>query len=151
MKQSNAFLLAALLFISFAFTASAASDLDETVKTFRETLSALVKADTTNPPGNEARAVAILAERLKKEKIPYEIVDFAPGRQDLVARLKGSGEKKPLLLLAHIDVVGTKNQNWSTPPHELTEKDGYLMGRGVIDDLDPQSSILRPLSLSNDP
>lgn len=119
------------------FTAFSAPDLDQSMKNFRETLAALIKADTTNPPGNESRAVAILAERLKKEDIPYEIVEFAPGRQNLVARLKGSGEKKPLLLLAHIDVVGTKNQNWSVPPHELTEKDGYFMGRGVWDDLGP--------------
>lgn len=110
---------------------------DETFQDFRETLAALIKADTTNPPGNESRAVAILAERLKKEGIPYEIVEFAPGRQNLVARLKGTGEKKPLLLLAHIDVVGTKNQTWSVPTHEITEKDGYWMGRGVWDDLGP--------------
>ncbi len=125
--------LASLLPVS----AFSAPDLDQQVKSFRETLAALIKADTTNPPGNESRAVAILAGRLKKEDVPYEIVEFAPGRQNLVARLKSSGEKKPLLLLAHIDVVGTKNQNWSTPPHELTEKDGYLIGRGVWDDLGP--------------
>lgn len=119
------------------FPAFSAIDLDQQVKSFRETLAALIKADTTNPPGNESRAVAILAERLKKEGIAYEILEFAPGRQNLVARLKGAGEKKPLLLMAHIDVVGTKDQNWSTPPHELTEKDGYLMGRGVWDDLGP--------------
>jgi acetylornithine deacetylase/succinyl-diaminopimelate desuccinylase-like protein len=120
-----------------SFSAHASPDLDQSAKTFRETLTALIQADTTNPPGNEAKAVKILSERLKKEGVPYEIIEFAPGRQNLVARLKGSGEKKPLLLLAHIDVVGTKNQNWSVPPHELTEKDGYLMGRGVWDDLGP--------------
>ncbi|MFL5813254.1 MAG: M20/M25/M40 family metallo-hydrolase [Bdellovibrionia bacterium] len=120
-----------------SFSAYSAQNLDEAAKSFRQTLSALIQADTTNPPGNEAKAVKILAERLKKEGVPYEIIEFAPGRQNLVARLKGTGEKKPLLLLAHIDVVGTKDQNWSVPPHELTEKDGYLMGRGVWDDLGP--------------
>lgn len=102
---------------------------------YRDTLNQLVKADTTNPPGNESRAVEILAKRLKAEKIAYEIVEFGPGRQNLIARLKGDGSKKPLLLLAHIDVVGTKDQNWATPPHEVTEKDGFLYGRGVGDDL----------------
>jgi acetylornithine deacetylase/succinyl-diaminopimelate desuccinylase-like protein len=117
--------------------AHSAPDLDQRVKSFRETLAALIQADTSNPPGNESRAVKILADHLKKEGIPYEIIEFAPGRQNLVARLKGTGEKKPLLLLAHIDVVGTKDQNWSSPPHEMTEKDGYLVGRGVWDDLGP--------------
>lgn len=102
---------------------------------FRTMLSDLVKADTTNPPGNESRAVKVIAARLKKVGIPYEIVTFAPGRDNIVARLKGTGEEKPLLLLAHLDVVGTKDQKWSVPEHELTEKDGYLYGRGVGDDL----------------
>lgn len=119
-----------------AHSASAqAPDYDAAVKTFRTTLSELVKADTTNPPGNEERAVKILAKRFKDAGIPYEVVNFAPGRDNLIVRLKGSGEKKPLLLMAHIDVVGTKDQNWTTPPHEVTEKDGFLYGRGVVDDL----------------
>lgn len=73
-------LFIAALFHSLAFAQSASRpDFDASAKQFRETLSALVKADTSNPPGNESRAVAIVAERLKAEKIPYEIVEFAPG------------------------------------------------------------------------
>ena len=127
-------LLSVLLAFGLA-TAQAATDFSALTQSFRQTLGELVKADTTNPPGNEARAVAILAKRLKAAGIPYEITDFAPGRQNIVARLKGSGEKKPLLLLAHIDVVGTDGQNWTMPKHEMTEKDGHLYGRGVLDDL----------------
>ena len=108
---------------------------DDSVVNFRKTLSELVKADTTNPPGNEARAVAILGARLKEAGVEFQTMEFAPGRQNLVARLKGSGKKKPVLLLAHLDVVGTEFQQWATPPHEVTEKDGYLYGRGVRDDL----------------
>jgi acetylornithine deacetylase/succinyl-diaminopimelate desuccinylase-like protein len=95
----------------------------------------LISADTTNPPGNEAKAVALGAGQLKAASIPFKTYEFAPGRQDLVARLKGDGTLKPLLLIAHVDVVGTAGQTWSTPPHVLTEKDGYLVGRGVNDDL----------------
>lgn len=123
-----------LLLFSAAF-ASAGPDFSKAAGSFRSTMSDLVKADTTNPPGNEARAVKILAKRLKAEGIPFEIVDFGENRQNLVARIKGDGSKKPLILLAHLDVVGTKDQNWSTPPHELTEKDGFYYGRGVADDL----------------
>lgn len=104
-------------------------------KNFRKTLSDLVKAKTVNPPGNEKKAVEILGARLKKEGIPFKTMDFGKNRSNLVARLKGSGEKKPLLLLAHTDVVGVDNQVWNSPPHTMTEKDGFLYGRGVQDDL----------------
>jgi acetylornithine deacetylase/succinyl-diaminopimelate desuccinylase-like protein len=108
---------------------------DRAIEDFRKLLSALVAADTTNPPGNEARAVAIFAKRLDAEKIPYRTTEFGPGRRNLVARLAGDGSEKPLLLLAHIDVVGTEGQPWTAPPHRVTEKDGFLVGRGVSDDL----------------
>src|SRR6266851_5065965 len=107
----------------------------DTLSDFRSLLSRLVAADTTNPPGNEARAVAIIASRLDREKIPYEVTEFAPGRQNLVARLAGDGSAKPLLLIAHLDVVGAEGQPWSSPPHEVVERDGFLVGRGVSDDL----------------
>ncbi len=101
----------------------------------RALLGELVAADSSNPPGNEARAVAIGARRLAAAGIPYEIDTFAKGRQNLVARLAGDGSARPLLLLAHVDVVGTAGQAWSTPPHRLTEVAGFLQGRGVSDDL----------------
>ncbi len=114
---------------------AASPDFDALATDYRAVMSSLVAADTTNPPGNEARAVAIIAARLKKEGIAVEVSDFAPGRKNLVARLPGKGGDKPLMLLAHTDVVGVEGQAWSTPPHTVTEKEGYLYGRGVRDDL----------------
>ncbi|HSI06490.1 MAG: M20/M25/M40 family metallo-hydrolase [Myxococcota bacterium] len=114
---------------------AAPPDFDALATDYRAVMSSLVAADTTNPPGNEARAVSIIAARLKKEGIAVEVTDFAPGRTNLVARLPGKGDEKPLMLLAHTDVVGVEGQAWSTPPHTVTEKDGYLYGRGVRDDL----------------
>ncbi len=108
---------------------------DRAVEDFRALLTALVAADTTNPPGNEARAVAIVATRLDAEKIPHRASEFAPGRQNLVARLRGDGSERPLLVLAHLDVVGAEGQPWTSDPHQVTEKDGFLVGRGVSDDL----------------
>lgn len=110
-------------------------DFDAAARSVRQLLGELVEADTTNPPGNEARAVAIGAKRLETAGISFEITEFAPNRENLVARLAGDGSKEPLLLLAHIDVVGAGGQDWSVPPHTLTEKGGFLYGRGVNDDL----------------
>lgn len=113
----------------------AAPDYDASLVSFRKLLDATIAADTTNPPGNEAKVVRLVARVLDEEKIPYEITEFAPGRENLVARLKGDGSMKPLMLLAHTDIVGTENQQWTVPPHQVTEKDGYLYGRGTGDDL----------------
>jgi acetylornithine deacetylase/succinyl-diaminopimelate desuccinylase-like protein len=118
-----------------ATRASATTDYDGATAEVRELLGALVAADTSNPPGNEARAVALGAERLRAAGVAYEVTEFAPGRQNLVARLRGDGREPPLLLLAHTDVVGTGGQTWATDPHVMTERDGFLVGRGVGDDL----------------
>lgn len=126
---------------------AAGPDYDSAAKEVRAILAELMAADTSNPPGNEARIVALGAKYLKEAGIPYEVTEFAPGRQNLVARLKGTGEKSPLLLLAHIDVVGAEGQEWSSPPHQLTETAGYLVGRGTSDDLSMAAIELETLLL----
>src|SRR6266436_2297893 len=114
---------------------STTPDFDASVTRVRTLLEQLVAADTENPPGNEARAAALGAARLQAAGISYQVFEFAPGRQNLIARIKGNGSAKPLLLVAHTDVVPTAGQTWTSPPHRLTEKDGYLVGRGTTDDL----------------
>src|SRR6478672_2368023 len=69
-------------------------------------LGELVKIDTSNPPGNETRAAEYINGVLAAEGITAQIFESAPGRGNLIARLKGSGKKKPLLLMGHLDVVG---------------------------------------------
>ena len=135
MKTPRFLFLAAAPFLVLAFcgTASAAPDYDELAKSARATLAAMIETDTSNPPGNEGRIVQIVAKRLKDAGVPYEITEFEPGRRNIVARLKGTGPEKPLMLLAHIDVVGADGQAWTVPPHKLTEKDGFLYGRGTGD------------------
>jgi acetylornithine deacetylase/succinyl-diaminopimelate desuccinylase-like protein len=107
---------------------------DTTTDDARKLLDELVAVDTSNPPGNEEKAAKLVAARLRAAGIEPVLVPFAPGRTNLVARLKGDGTKKPLLLLAHLDVVGAAGQPWTTPPFVVTEKDGWLYGRGVTDD-----------------
>ena len=88
--------------------------------------------DTSN--GNETEALRTVAARLDEAHVPYQILENEKGRGNLVARLKGSGAKRPLLLLAHIDVVPVAGQPWTVKPFPPIEKDGFVWGRGVADD-----------------
>jgi len=97
-------------------------------------LSDLVKIDTSNPPGNETRAAEYIKSVLAKEGISAQVFESAPGRGNLVARLKGNGKKKPLLLMGHLDVVGVERDKWTVDPFGGLIKDGYVYGRGSIDD-----------------
>jgi acetylornithine deacetylase/succinyl-diaminopimelate desuccinylase-like protein len=97
----------------------------------------LVKINTTNPPGNEQAAAKYIAGILTKEGIAPEILDVTPGRSAVVARLRSSAVADPskaLLLVAHMDVVGVDRSKWSVDPFGGVIKDGYLYGRGSIDD-----------------
>ena len=106
------------------------------------TLSALVKIDTSNPPGNETKAATLIKEMLDTEGIPSELFEAQPGRANLVARLKGSGAKKPILLMGHTDVVGVERDKWTFDPFGGTIKDGYVYGRGSSDDKGMTSACL---------
>ena len=97
----------------------------------RSTLDTLVAVDTSH--GHESDALTPIADRLRAS-MPVELVESSPGRGNLVARYKGTGAKRPLLLIAHVDVVPVEGQPWTVPPFQLTEKDGFLYGRGVNDD-----------------
>ena len=97
----------------------------------------LVKINTTNPPGNEQAAAKYIAGILAKEGINAELLDIAPGRSAVVARLRASAVPDPskaLLLVAHMDVVGVDRSKWTEDPFGGVIKDGYLWGRGSIDD-----------------
>src|SRR5258706_2523274 len=100
-------------------------------------LAELIKINTTNPPGNEEAAAKYIAGILQKEGITSEILPLASGRSALVARLKHAATADPsraLLLVAHMDVVGVDKSKWTVDPFGATMKDGYLYGRGAVDD-----------------
>jgi acetylornithine deacetylase/succinyl-diaminopimelate desuccinylase-like protein len=98
----------------------------------RALLVGLASVDTSQ--GHETDALLPIAETLKQAGVETQILESAPGRGNLIARLKGNGSKKPLLLLAHVDVVPVEGQRWATPPFKPTDKDGFLWGRGIADD-----------------
>jgi acetylornithine deacetylase/succinyl-diaminopimelate desuccinylase-like protein len=106
----------------------------ETARQAVEFLAELVKIDTSNPPGNETRAAEYIKKILDREGLSSEIFESAPGRGNLVARLKGSGSRKPLLLLGHLDVVGVERNRWTVDPFAGVINDGFLYGRGAHDD-----------------
>lgn len=98
-----------------------------------EHLSRLVRINTVNPPGNERAACDYLGAALKAGGVPYEVLESTPGRASLIARLKGDGSKRPLLLLAHLDTVGVEEAAWSFPPFSGARERGYVHGRGSVD------------------
>jgi acetylornithine deacetylase/succinyl-diaminopimelate desuccinylase-like protein len=100
-------------------------------------LADLIKINTTNPPGNEEAAAKYIAAILQKEGIAAEILPISPGRSAVVARLKSAALADPsraLLLVAHMDVVGADKSKWTVDPFAAVMKDGYLYGRGAVDD-----------------
>jgi acetylornithine deacetylase/succinyl-diaminopimelate desuccinylase-like protein len=100
-------------------------------------LAELIKINTTNPPGNEEAAAKYIAGILQKEGIKAELLPLTPGRSALVARLNASAfadPSKALLLVAHMDVVGVERSKWTVDPFGAVPKDGYIFGRGAVDD-----------------
>jgi len=100
----------------------------------RQYLIDLVKIDTSNPPGNESAAAQYLKQVADSHAIPCELMGGDPKRQNFVARLKGSGHGKPLLLMAHSDVVPVERAQWTVDPFTGELRNGYIYGRGTQDD-----------------
>src|ERR1700754_3944497 len=97
----------------------------------------LVEIDTTTATGDTRQAAEAMAARLRAggfAEADVQVLSPAPRKGNLVARLRGSGARKPILLLAHLDVVPARREDWSFDPFKLTEQDGYFYGRGSSDD-----------------
>jgi acetylornithine deacetylase/succinyl-diaminopimelate desuccinylase-like protein len=106
-------------------------------KLTREVYKELVEINTTESVGDTFAAAKAMGARLVAAGFPkadVQVLQSAPKRGNLVARLRGTGKRKPLLLVAHIDVVEAKREDWTTDPFKLVEKDGYFYGRGTGDD-----------------
>ena len=102
---------------------------DETIKH----LQALIRLNTVNPPGNEILAAEYIAKVLRDESIEPIVLESAPARGNVIARLKGSGELPSLLLYGHTDVVGVESEKWTHPPFEGIIADNFIWGRGALD------------------
>src|SRR6202521_4152204 len=107
----------------------------------------LVQIDTSNPPGNETKAVEYLKKVFEAEGIPTKVFALEPARANLVARIRGNGKKRPILLMAHTDVVGVQRDKWPVDPFAAVLKDGYIWGRGTSDDKDKLAANLMVMLL----
>lgn len=96
-------------------------------------LSDLIRINTTNPPGNEIQMVKLLARTLEKDGFECELFESAPGRGNLITRIKGENRKPSLLLLSHLDVVAANPKEWSVDPFAGVVKNGCVWGRGAVD------------------
>jgi len=103
---------------------------------------ALLRFDTSDPPGGEKPAAEYLRQVLEKEGIPVQVFALEPNRPNIVARLKGTGKKRPLLIMAHTDVVNVDPKKWTFPPFSATRDSGYIYSRGAVDDKDNVAAAL---------
>jgi acetylornithine deacetylase/succinyl-diaminopimelate desuccinylase-like protein len=97
-------------------------------------LQALLRFDTTNPPGNELPLAEYLIGVLERDGIATEVLEPRPNRAQVIARIRGNGKRRPVMLLAHMDVVAVEREKWSCDPFGGVVRDGYVYGRGAIDD-----------------
>ena len=95
-------------------------------------LQRLLRFVTVNPPGNEAPAIAYVADVLRREGLQVAVLESAPGRANLVCRLAGNDRQGPLLLASHIDVVEVERASWARDPFAGEIADGCIWGRGEI-------------------
>ncbi|KPL17901.1 MAG: hypothetical protein AMJ92_10520 [candidate division Zixibacteria bacterium SM23_81] len=106
---------------------------DAVQKEVTELLSELIRIDTSNPPGNETAAARFIQDLLFAEGLKAEIIESAPGRGSLVARIPGRRGQKSLLLMAHLDVVPASQEGWDHPPFAGVVDKGLVYGRGAWD------------------
>ncbi|MGA2518254.1 MAG: M20/M25/M40 family metallo-hydrolase [Thermodesulfobacteriota bacterium] len=109
-------------------------DWDKLLQEATHHLQEYIRIQTVNPPGNEIEGATFFKKIFDAETIPCQVFEPSPGRGSILATLKGNGKKKPILLLNHIDVVPAEKEHWKVDPFAGTIQDGYLYGRGALDD-----------------
>jgi len=135
-RRTLQFAVAVLLLTSSVLSIAQNSQSDQ-AKIEEETMrhfQAILRLDTSNPPGNEKLVVDYLKRVLEQEGIEAKVFALDPQRPNLVARLRGNGKKRPVLIMGHTDVVTVDPTKWKHPPFSATREDGYVYGRGTLDD-----------------
>ena len=130
MRSRLAFLLCGALIPAIAQTPDWSKVDEEAMRHFQ----ALVQIDSTDPPGNETRVAEYVKRVLEAEGIPATLAAKDPARANVIARLKGNGAKRPLLIMGHSDTVRVDPAKWTLPPFSATRQGGWVYGRGTLDD-----------------
>lgn len=131
--RAAASVLLLLMSSSGAPTAAAPEAKDRYPGMAVDLLQQYLRIDTTVPPGNELKAALFFKQILDREGIPVLVDEFAPGRANILATVKGSGAKRPVILANHMDVVPADPARWKVPPFSGLVKDGVIYGRGAED------------------
>lgn len=129
-------ILAASLFVSLS---TSAAELTPYQQLGRDIYRELIEIDTTHATGDTPQAAETLARRFRAAGFPeadIHVIGPGPRNQNLVVRSRGTGARTPIVLLAHLDVVEAKREDWSFDPFHLTERDGFFYGRGASDNKD---------------
>jgi acetylornithine deacetylase/succinyl-diaminopimelate desuccinylase-like protein len=129
--------LAAVLAMMATLATARAAELTPQQQAFRAIYQELVEINTTESAGDTLKSAEAMAARLRAGGIPaadVRIISTAPRKGNVVARLRGTGARRPILLLAHMDVVEARREDWAFDPFRLQEVDGYFRARGAIDD-----------------
>jgi acetylornithine deacetylase/succinyl-diaminopimelate desuccinylase-like protein len=127
-KPMNRITCLLCLLVGISLSAQASKFIDQAPARLADYIS----VNTQNPPGNESRGAAFIAEIFDKAGIAYETAESAPGRGNIWARLEG-GNKPALVLLNHMDVVPANLDYWTSDPFDGAIRDGYIYGRGALD------------------
>jgi acetylornithine deacetylase/succinyl-diaminopimelate desuccinylase-like protein len=127
-----ALIVLSLTSLTQAQTPAGAAIEAETMQHFQ----ALLRIDTSSPPGNETKAVEYLKQVFEKEGIPYQVFAKDPARANIVARIRGNGKKRPILVMGHTDVVTIDPAKWTHPAFGAVRDGGWVYGRGTVDDKD---------------
>ena len=98
-----------------------------------ELMQQYLRVNTSNPPGNEIEAARFFKKIFDQHGIENEIFEYKPGRANIIARLKGNGSKRPIILLSHTDVVTAEPASWQVDPFSGVIKNGSIWGRGALD------------------
>ena len=136
MRVARLALLALPVFISIAHSQAQEPNWSQIEEETMRHFQAILRLDTSNPPGNETLVVEYLKSVLDKEGIETRVFANDPKRANLIARLRGNGKKRPVLIMGHTDVVTVDPTKWKYPPFSATREGGYVYGRGATDDKD---------------
>jgi acetylornithine deacetylase/succinyl-diaminopimelate desuccinylase-like protein len=122
------------LLVSLSLFAAPRAQSDGTLNATSSLLQELIRIDTSNPPGHEARIDDLIAGKLRPLGFEVLIIPTpVEGKSHLIARLRGDGSRRPVLLASHADVVGVEKEKWTVDPFAGQVKDGRIYGRGALD------------------